>query len=154
MYFSSKLLKTFFFLGIWHCNNTLEETHFKESQIYLMTTVYIISNQWYLFTPFPAHCVGSLAPYYPKPHKIKSFSIPSPNYLLLSVPCLFNGWIWLTDRAGGWGERKGKEREGSKGQRLRERKKPFHISVSLKLLANRRKENLALIPSHAGVCAF
>lgn len=45
------------------------------------------------------------------------------------------------------GRREWEERKG-------EREKQFHISVSLKLLANRRKENLALIPSHTGVCAF
>lgn len=47
------------------------------------------------------------------------------------------------------------ERRGEGGEEEeREREKQFHISVSLKLLANRRKENLALIPSHTGVCAF
>ncbi len=44
--------------------------------------------------------------------------------------------------------------KGGREERGGGREKQFHISVSLKLLANRRKENLALIPSHAGVCAF
>lgn len=48
-------------------------------------------------------------------------------------------------------EEKEEEEEEVEGGK---KKTQFHISVSLKLLANRRKENLALIPSHTGVCAF
>ena len=89
-----------------------------------------MSNQRCLFTTFPTHCVGKARGVINQNHTTPShFSIPGPNYLLLSVPCLFNGWIGLTDR-GGWEEEEEEEEEEGEGgeegkEREREKKNSF-----------------------------